>query len=89
MGEMRGRVEISIGELVLEGFAPSEKYRIGEAVQLELARLFGERANASDRFASGARDAVDAGAFTMNSSRGEVIGAQIARAVFDSFRNQE
>lgn len=86
---MPGSFEISIDELVLEGFAPSEKYRIGEAVQRELERLIVESTRANEPVAPGARDAVDAGAFTMHSPRGEIIGAQIAQAVFASFQTQE
>jgi hypothetical protein len=82
-------VEISIDELILEGFAPSERYRIGEAVQRELERLFLESTRASELLPSGAHDAVEAGAFPMNSSRGDVIGAQIAQSVFTGLHNQE
>jgi hypothetical protein len=32
-------IELHIDELVLEGFAPGERYRIGDAVQQELTRL--------------------------------------------------
>ena len=36
-------IVIEIDELVLHGFPPGERYRIGEAVQAELARILGER----------------------------------------------
>lgn len=36
---MSSSVVVEIDELILEGFAPSEKYRIADAVQQELARL--------------------------------------------------
>jgi hypothetical protein len=32
-------IELSIDELVLDGFAPGERYRIGDAVEQELVRL--------------------------------------------------
>ncbi len=36
-------IVIEIDELVLHGFPPGDRYRIGEAVQAELARILGER----------------------------------------------
>ena len=36
-------VELHIEELVLRGFAPGDRYRIGEAVERELAHLFSEQ----------------------------------------------
>jgi hypothetical protein len=36
------RIEVSIDELVLHGFAPADRIRIREAVTTELARLFTE-----------------------------------------------
>ncbi len=80
---------IEIDELVLEGFAPSEKYRIGDAVQRELRRFFSEHSRARGLISQDAREVVDAGAFSMHSTRGEVIGAQIAQAVFTSLQNPE
>ena len=38
-------IVIEIDELVLHGFPPGERHRIGEAVQAELARIVGERAD--------------------------------------------
>lgn len=88
MSDPQTLVEISIDELVLEGFAPSEKYRIGEAVQLELERLFLQEAHTKELGAS-TREIVDAGTFPMTNIRGDVIGAQIAQAVFESFQKPE
>ena len=36
-------IELHIEELVLHGFAPKDRYTIGEAVQRELSRLFAEQ----------------------------------------------
>ena len=36
-------LNLHIEELVLHGFAPGDRYRIGEAVQQELTRLFAEQ----------------------------------------------
>ena len=80
---------VSIDELVLEGFAPSEKYRIGDAVERELVRLFSEWARTKELQAVPAREVVDAGTFPMNSSRGDVVGAQIAQSVFENLQSKE
>jgi len=82
-------VVVSIDELILEGFAASEKYRIGEAVQRELERLFGETTRGNELISSGAREVVDAGAFQMQSARGDVIGSQIAQAVFEGLQTEK
>lgn len=80
---------IDIDELVLEGFPSSEKYRISDAVHRELEILFFEQTRAARLISVNARDDVDAGAFRMNTTRGDVIGAQIARSVFQSLQNPE
>ena len=83
-----GHIEILIDELVLEGFAPSEKYRIGEAVQRELERLV-LAASDTNTLRESSRETVDAGTFAIGSTRGDVIGAQIASSVFESLQTRE
>lgn len=85
-------VVVDIDELILEGFAPSEKYRIGEAVQRELERLFAarpEQTRSLELIHSDARDDVNAGAFRVKSTRGDMIGAHIAQSVFESLQTRE
>jgi len=76
-------VELHIEELVLRGFAPGDRYRIGEAVECELARLFAEQ-DVPPALAQGGEFAhLDGGAFKVASgSKPEAIGAQVAQAVF-------
>ena len=38
-----GNIELHIEELVLHGFEPGDRHRIGEAIERELARLFAEQ----------------------------------------------
>lgn len=82
-------VIVSIDELVLEGFPATEKYRIGEAVQQELTRLFSESTREQGPVSARTLEFVDAGTFQMNGPQGIVIGAQIAQAVFESFQSKE
>jgi hypothetical protein len=75
------RVEILIDELVLHGFAPGERYAIGESLTQELERLVaaqgvGPLADVSSlraqtvQFAAGAKP--------------QTVGAQVARSVHTS-----
>lgn len=40
---MKPDIHVHIEELVLDGFAPRDRYRISEAVEQELARLIAKR----------------------------------------------
>jgi hypothetical protein len=76
------RVELHIDELVLDGFAPQDRFRIGSAVEHELTRLLSGHADAASFFAAELRR-VDGGSFSMrHGSRPETIGSQVARAVY-------
>jgi len=80
-------IELNIEELVLHGFAPSDRYRIGEAVEQELTRLLADQ-GVPQSLAQGEEVAsVDGGAFEVApGSRAQVVGAQVARAVYGGLR---
>lgn len=75
-------VELQIQELVLHGFAPGDRYLIGEAMERELARLLEQ--GVPPPLASGAEVAsLDAGTFHVPPESGaEAIGAQVAGALY-------
>jgi len=76
-------IELHIEELVLHGFAPKDRYAIGEAVQRELARLFAEQGvpPSVGRGYEAAR--LDGGSFHIaEGSKGDAIGAQVAQSVY-------
>jgi hypothetical protein len=78
---------VYIEELVLHGVTPSDRYRIGNAVQRELARLFVEQGAPDWLSQSGEVERLDGGAFKMRpGSRPEEIGAQIAHAIYGGSR---
>ncbi len=83
MGMRRASIELHIEELVLHGFAPGERYRIGEAVERELARLLTEQ-GAPHLFSGNVELAqIDAGEFNVKqNAKSELIGAQVAQAVY-------
>jgi len=73
-------IEIEIDELVLHGFPPGDRYRIGEAVQAEMARIFVERGLSGIGQQNVTADRLDGGTF--NTAAGApAVGSQIAAAV--------
>lgn len=79
-------IELHIEELVLHGFAPGDRYLIGEAVERELARLFIEQ-DVPPSFAHNIEAArIDAGAFhVVPDSKAEAVGVAVAQAVYEGF----
>ena len=76
-------VELHIEDLVLHGFAPGDRYRIGEAVERELAWLFAAQGVPSSLLATMEVASLDGGAFQMApGARADAIGAQVAQAVY-------
>ncbi len=79
----RNDIELHIEELVLHGFAPRDRSRIGEAVEQELSRLFAERGAPPSLVQGNEIERLDGGTFKVRpGSRAEAIGAQVARAVY-------
>lgn len=85
---MRPAIELHIDELVLHGFNPADRRRIGEAVERELTRLLGEQGPSG-----GAGDVqisrLDGGSITLSPGAGpETVGAEIARSVCGALRRK-
>ncbi len=77
-------IELHIEELALYGFAPGDRYRIGEAVERELTRLLAEQGTPHLLTLNVDLAQIDAGAFDMKpSAKSEVIGAQVAQAIYE------
>jgi hypothetical protein len=77
-------VELHIEELVLHGFEPGDRYRIGDATERELARLFTEQATPPSLTQRSEVPRLDGGTFEVApSSRAEAIGVQVAQAVYE------
>jgi hypothetical protein len=76
-------VEVRIEELLLHGFAPGDRYRIGQAVERELVRLFTEQGVPPSLTQGGEIASMDGGAFNVApGSKSETIGVQVAQAVY-------
>jgi hypothetical protein len=81
-------VHLHIDELVLHGFAPGDRLRIADAVQVELARLFTDGGVPPALTSGVAVDRMNAGAFhTAIGARPEATGAGIAQAVYGTMAN--
>ncbi|MEY2521164.1 MAG: hypothetical protein QOF24_2923 [Verrucomicrobiota bacterium] len=76
-------IHLHIEELILHGFAPGDRHRIGDAMQQELARLLAQKQTPPGLRKNAEIDRLNAGTFQMNAaSKPERIGGQVARAVF-------
>jgi hypothetical protein len=76
-------VELHIEELVLHGFAPGDRYLIGEAVERELTRLFSEQGTPQLIAEGGEMVGLNAGSFEVEqSSKPETLGIQLANALY-------
>jgi hypothetical protein len=76
-------IELRIEELVLYGFSPADRLRIGAALEGELARLLAE-GGLPEGLAGGTQvEAIDAGSFVRGPLATPVsIGGEVAQAVY-------
>ena len=78
-----GNIELHIEELILHGFDSGDRYRIGAAVEAELARLFAEQGVPPSLIHGGEVAHLDGGAFEVAPGSGaEAIGDQVAQALY-------
>ena len=76
-------IELHIEQLMLHGFAPSDRHRIGAAIQQELARLLAEQGIPPGLAQGKTIGQLDGGAFEMKAGTSpRVIGAHIAQAIY-------
>jgi len=81
------KVELHIEELILHGFAPEDRYRIGEAVERELANLLAERGMPQSMDNGLEIAGLNVGDISIaKGARPEAIGAQVARAVYGGLK---
>jgi hypothetical protein len=80
-------LELHIEELVLHGFAPADRYRIGDSMERELARLFAEQGTPPSLRQGSEIERLDGGSFEAKAgSRAEAIGTRVAQAVYGGLR---
>ena len=79
----RSSVELRIEELVLHGFASTDRYRIAEAVAGELTRLFAERGLPPWMDQGGEVAYLSGGTFEVRqAARADEIGTQAAQSLY-------
>jgi hypothetical protein len=75
-------VEVQIDELMLEGFAPADRFRIADGIKRELARLITEHGMERPAGSRARVAKLDAGSFRVAANRNaEGIAQQVARTV--------
>ncbi len=80
-------IEVHIEELVLHGFAPKDRYAIGEAVQRELTRLFAEQGIHPSLSQGYDRGHLDGGTFHVQpGAKSDTIGTQVAQSVYGGLK---
>lgn len=80
---MHGNIALHIEELVLHGFSAGDRYRIAQALENELKRLLEERGAPLLLAANTQVAHVSGGSFEVSpNSKAEVIGVQVARAIY-------
>ena len=78
------RVSLHIETLLLDGFAPGERYRIGAAMQRELERLFSTQV---PPLRQGEIARLDGGEFQVGpSANADAVGSKIAQAVYGGLK---
>jgi len=76
-------IDLHIEELVLDGFAPGDRHRIGAAIERELARLLTERGLPPGLAAGTDIPRADGGSFEAKpGDRPERIGLHAAGAIY-------
>jgi len=75
------RVKVRIGELVLDGFPPADRFRIAEGMRQELARLIIEQGFGRLPGPVASAASVDAGAFPVApGTNAGAIGKRVAQS---------
>ena len=81
-GAGRPSIELHIEELVLHGFAPGDRHRIGDAVERELIRLLEGRGLVTPFETAMAMERIDAGSVSVRPGAPvETVGRETARAL--------
>jgi hypothetical protein len=77
-----GNIELYVEELVLHSFKPGDRYRIGEAVERELAHLFTEQGMPGS-LRGGETAQLNTESFEVApGAKPDTIGTQVAQAVY-------
>jgi hypothetical protein len=83
-------IELHIDELVLHGFAPEDRYRIGESVERELVQLIRERGLQHAPSTNVHIPALKGGNVQIGTDANHhTVGAEIARSVYGTIQGSQ
>jgi len=81
-------IDLHIDKLVLYGFSPGDRYRIGDSVETELVRLLTEQGIPPTLLADCNIRILDSGSFHLNETgKTGTIGSQIANSVYNGLKD--
>ena len=84
----RPAIDVRIDELLLHGINGTDRFRIANAVQGELTRILSEQGLPESFQSSWSRERLAGGALSLERiTRGEMLGNQIAQAVYRGVSN--
>ncbi len=76
-------IELHINELVLHGFSPHDRYRIGAAVERQLTQMLTEQGMPATLSQGGEMPYIDGGTFNVApNAHADTIGTQVAQSVY-------
>lgn len=82
---LHSRIELEIGELILDGFTAGDRDAIAASLTRELTRLLGAESAAPFAPARQSVDRVDGGSITLPAKRHpDAVGVELARAIYRS-----
>ena len=80
-------IELEIELLVLHGFSPTDRQRVGEAVRNELTRQLAEQGAPKSLERGGRISQLDAGSFDVTrGSTADTVGIQVAQSVYQGLK---
>jgi len=80
-------IELHIDKLVLHGFSPGDRHRIGEAVERQLTQILTEQGMPTSLSHGGERPHINGGTFN-TATNARTIGIKIAQSVYSGFKNE-
>ncbi len=76
-------IELNINKLVLHGFSPHDRHRIGAAVERQLTQMLTEQGIPSSLSHGGEHSHLDGGTFNIApNAKAGTIGSQVAQSVY-------
>ncbi len=76
-------IELNIDKLVLHGFSPGDRHRIGAAVERQLTQMLTEQGMPATLSQGGDMPHINGGTFNAApNAKADTIGSQVARSVY-------